>query len=126
MPHELICMATFNRIRFLASFAGPLMAVLLLTAPARAERVLVSNEKDNTITVLDGQSLAVVATVPVGARPRGIVLSRDRKSLYICTSDADHIEVVGDLIRHIEIANSQPRGVKSHRNARRVLRRPSA
>ena len=51
-------------------------AALLLAAPAaRAERVFVSNEKDNTITVLDGGTLAVTATVQVGDRPRGIVAS---------------------------------------------------
>ncbi len=32
--------------------------------------------------------------MPVGARPRGIVLSQDGRFLYICTSDADHIEVL--------------------------------
>ena len=37
-------------------------------------------------------TLAVLATVEVGERPRGIALSRDGKSLYICTSDSDRIE----------------------------------
>ena len=36
----------------------------------------------------------VTTTVPVGDRPRGIVLSKDGKSLYICASDSDHIEVL--------------------------------
>ena len=69
-----------------------LLAGLIVAGPALAERLLVSNEKDNTITVIDGKTLAVVKTVRVGARPRGIILSKDGKSLYICTSDADHIE----------------------------------
>ena len=42
--------------------------------------------------MIDGTTLAVTATVKVGDRPRGIVLSKDAKSLYICTSDSDHIE----------------------------------
>ncbi|HYZ64121.1 MAG TPA: beta-propeller fold lactonase family protein, partial [Acetobacteraceae bacterium] len=69
-----------------------LLVLLLLAVPARAERLFVSNEKDNTITVIDAATLAVTATVKVGDRPRGIVLSKDGKSLYICTSDSDHIE----------------------------------
>jgi len=32
--------------------------------------------------------------VKVGDRPRGIALARDGRSLYICTSDSDHIEVL--------------------------------
>lgn len=73
-----------------------LLAALLLSSgtAAHAEKILVSNEKDNTVTVLDSDSLALLKTVKVGDRPRGIVLSRDGKSLYICTSDSDHIEVL--------------------------------
>jgi YVTN family beta-propeller protein len=78
-----------------ALLAGPLFAVCLaLGGPARAERIFVSNEKDNTIAVVDGKTLNLVKTVTVGARPRGIVLSNDAKTLYICTSDADHIEAL--------------------------------
>ena len=51
-----------------------------------------SSEKDNNITVIDGESLKVLHTLPVGERPRGIALSLDNSKLYICTSDADHIE----------------------------------
>ncbi len=77
--------------------AGGLLLFALALFPlhaAQAYRIFVSNEKDNTITVLDGASLNILDTVSVGARPRGIVLSKDGKSLYICTSDADHIEVM--------------------------------
>jgi YVTN family beta-propeller protein len=61
---------------------------------AAADTIYVSNEKDNTITVVDGNSLTTVKTIPVGQRPRGIVLSKDQKSLYICASDSDRIEVL--------------------------------
>src|SRR6266404_3939727 len=75
--------------------AGLFSAVCLaLAGPVAAERIFVSNEKDNTIAVLDGKTLSLVKTVAVGARPRGIVLSNDGNALYICASDADHIEVL--------------------------------
>ena len=61
---------------------------------AAADTIYVSNEKDNTITVVDGASLEPTKTIPVGQRPRGIALSKDEKSLYICASDSDHIEVL--------------------------------
>src|SRR5271170_6031325 len=72
------------------------MAAALLCAAqiAAADTIYVSNEKDDTITVVDGASLEPVKTIPVGQRPRGILLSKDQKSLYICASDSDHIEVL--------------------------------
>ena len=39
--------------------------------PAWAERIFISNEKGNSITVVDGDTLKVSKTVKVGARPRG-------------------------------------------------------
>ena len=61
---------------------------------AAADTIYVSNEKDNTITVIDGAKLEPIKTIPVGQRPRGIVLSKDENSLYICASDSDHVEVL--------------------------------
>src|SRR5215472_14804538 len=61
---------------------------------AAAETIYVSNEKDNTITLVDGKTLEATKTIPVGQRPRGILLSKDEKSLYVCASDSDHIEVL--------------------------------
>ncbi len=65
-----------------------------MSQTALAERIFVSNEKDNTITVLDGDSLKITDTVKVGQRPRAILLSTDGKSLYICVSDSNRIEVL--------------------------------
>ncbi len=61
---------------------------------AFADTVYVSNEKDNTISVIDGDSLELIETIEVGERPRGIALSNDGKYLYICASDDDHIQVL--------------------------------
>ena len=58
----------------------------------RAETIFVSNEKGNSITVLDAATLTVQKTIPVGQRPRGIVLSKDNNTLYICAIDDDEID----------------------------------
>ena len=71
---------------FLAAFLGA------VPRDAAADTIYVSNEKDNTITVVDGKTLEPTRTIPVGDRPRGILLSKDEKSLYVCASDSDHIE----------------------------------
>lgn len=69
--------------------------------PVFAYSVYVSNEKDNTISVIDGDSLELVETIEVGERPRGIVVSKDGRYLYICASDDDRIEVLDLLTRQI-------------------------
>lgn len=83
---------------------APLALVLLAPQYAGAYTIYVSNEKDNTISVIDGETLEVIDTIEVGERPRGIVLSEDDKLLYMCTSDEDHIEIL-DLETKKVIAN---------------------
>lgn len=76
-----------------ASIAG-MAAVLLSTADtAHAYTVYVTNEKDNTVTVIDSEKLDVIKTFKVGQRPRGVILSNDGKWLIICTSDDNIIQV---------------------------------
>ncbi|HEY8052154.1 MAG TPA: cytochrome D1 domain-containing protein [Steroidobacteraceae bacterium] len=61
-------------------------AALTLGGPANAARAYVSNEDDGTITVIEVESLEAVATLEVGKRPRGMVLSRDGRLLYVAVS----------------------------------------
>ena len=56
--------------------------------------VYVSNEKDNTVTVVDSTTMEVVKTINVGQRPRGITISHDGKFIYLCASDDDTIEMI--------------------------------
>lgn len=70
------------------------LAACLTETPAYAYSVLVSNEKDNALSVIDSETLDVVQTLPVGRRPRGITLSKDKSKLYICASDSDTVQVM--------------------------------
>ncbi|MCB1514731.1 MAG: hypothetical protein KDJ18_07985, partial [Hyphomicrobiaceae bacterium] len=65
----------------------------LAADPAAAYKVFVSNEKENTVSVIDSETLAVVHTIKTGARPRGVILSRDSKWLLVCASDDNRVEV---------------------------------
>jgi YVTN family beta-propeller protein len=65
-----------------------------LSGSAFAYTVYVSNEKGNSISVIDGATLEVNETVPVGQRPRGIMLTKDGKSLLICASDDDMVQIL--------------------------------
>jgi YVTN family beta-propeller protein len=53
---------------------------------AASYQICVPNEKSGDITVIDGASLKVVATIPVGKRPRGIHASPDGKTVYVALS----------------------------------------
>src|SRR5208337_3909894 len=71
----------------------PALAVLALafvpackSTPHSTTRVYVSNEDGGSISVVDGQTGAVVATIPVGKRPRGMRLSPDGRLLYVALS----------------------------------------
>ncbi|MFK8079597.1 MAG: PQQ-dependent catabolism-associated beta-propeller protein [Granulosicoccus sp.] len=92
------------------SYRHVLLGLLLSLAATHTYgyTIYVSNEKDNTISVIDGESLEVVETIDVGQRPRGIVLSNDGKLLYMCTSDDNHVEVMD--VETKEILHTLPSG----------------
>src|SRR2546423_14750241 len=60
-----------------------LIVCVLLAAGTRADPpayfVFVSNERSGDVTVIDGNNDEVVATLPVGKRPRGIHATADGK-----------------------------------------------
>ena len=73
------------------------IATLLLTAlplPALAGEIWVTNEKDDTISVIDIDTLEVVRTIETGERPRGITFNSDYSRVYICASDSDTVQVM--------------------------------
>ncbi len=74
--------------------AAAAIAILAMgAAPASAYKLFVSNEKENTITVIDSVKLEVVHTIPVGNRPRGIILANEGKWVIVCTSDDHRMQV---------------------------------
>jgi len=53
---------------------------------AEPYRIFVSNERSGDVTIIDGTNWAVIATVAVGKRPRGIHPSPDGKRVYVTLS----------------------------------------
>src|SRR5271155_2573174 len=51
-----------------------------------AFRIFVTNEVSGDMTVIDSATYNVIATVPLGKRPRGIHPSPDRKTIYVALS----------------------------------------
>jgi YVTN family beta-propeller protein len=65
-----------------AAFAAGFPAAL----EAATYQVYVTNERSGDVTVINGGDFKVVATIPVGKRPRGIHLSPDGKVVYVALS----------------------------------------
>jgi YVTN family beta-propeller protein len=71
-----------------------ILAICLALAPAveaNAYTAYVSNEKGNTISVIDTAAWKVVDTIKVGQRPRGIALTKDQKYVMVAVGDDDTI-----------------------------------
>jgi PQQ-dependent catabolism-associated beta-propeller protein len=70
-----------------------LTSLVLGAGPASAYKVFISNEKENTISVIDSEKMEVIHTIKTGNRPRGIILSKDGKWVIVCTSDDNRMQV---------------------------------
>jgi len=55
-------------------------------AAMSSPRVYVTNEASGDVTVIDAATDRVLATIPVGKRPRGIQVSPDGKTVYVALS----------------------------------------
>src|ERR1700734_1265242 len=55
-------------------------------APSPTFRIYVTNENSGDLSVIDGSTLELLATVPLGKRPRGIHASPDHKTIYVALS----------------------------------------
>ncbi|MEA2820471.1 MAG: hypothetical protein QOJ86_2475, partial [Bradyrhizobium sp.] len=67
---------------------------LAATAPALAFVAYVSNEKSNTVSVIDTDKWTVTKTIKVGQRPRGIEFTRDGKFVLVAVGDDDTIQMI--------------------------------
>src|ERR1700761_4115239 len=54
-----------------------------MASAAGSYQIAVSNERSNDVTIISGGDYSVVATIPVGKRPRGIHASPDGKLVYV-------------------------------------------
>jgi YVTN family beta-propeller protein len=64
----------------------PLCVLFSFGALAQSYDVYVSNERSGDVTVIDGATDTVVATFPVGKRPRGIQAAPDGKRIFVALS----------------------------------------
>jgi len=84
------------------------VTLFFLAQAVFAETVFVTLEKDNALAVVDPVAGKLIKTIPLGQRPRGIVLSKDQQQLYIATSDDDTIQVMD--IKSLKAVATLPSG----------------
>lgn len=74
----------------------------------------VGNFKDNTVSVIDAGSGAVVGTVPVSAGPHGMAITRDGRRVYVSgdgSSSVDVIDTATDkVVKTIQVGKT-PNGI---------------
>src|ERR1700738_2047497 len=78
------------------------------TLPAGAFVAYVSNEKSNTVSVIDTDKWVVTNTIKVGQRPRGIEFTRDGKFVLVAVADDDTIQMIDTATQ--EVTDTLPSG----------------
>lgn len=97
-----------------------LMALITVSVNAAPTgRIFITNEKGDSVSVINGSTLEVEATIEIGERPRGIGLSPDGSELYVAVSEENKIKVVDPaslkILREFE-AGSDPETFAVHPN----------
>lgn len=80
----------------------------LPSGAAFAYTAYVTNEKDNSLSVIDTEKLEVTKSIKIGQRPRGVILSADDKWVIVCTSDENQVQVYD--AKTLEFIKSLPSG----------------
>jgi YVTN family beta-propeller protein len=80
--------------------------------PAASPRIYVTNQLDNTASVIDGGTHKIVATVRVGVSPAQMAVSPDRRSVYIANTGSDTVSVLNTANNTIARTIALPRGTR--------------
>jgi PQQ-dependent catabolism-associated beta-propeller protein len=85
----------------------PLRAALA-ALPSSTPLVLVTNEGSKDLTIIDPLQRQVIATIPLGERPRGIQIGHNGRSVFVALSDeAVDTESDNDAIVELDLANGE-------------------
>ncbi|SMN12341.1 Uncharacterized conserved protein [uncultured Candidatus Thioglobus sp.] len=77
----------------LAGIFLALVAVSLAVSAQPTGRIFITNEKDHSVSVINGATLEVEGKIAIGKRPRGIGISPDGAEVYVAISEDDAIAV---------------------------------
>ena len=92
---------------------------ITVNAADKTGRIFVTNEKDDTVSVINGTTLEVESVIDVGERPRGIGISPDGSEVYVAVSEENAIAVIDpnslEVLRKFE-CGSDPETFAVHPN----------
>ena len=118
----------FSKSRYLTRlllFAGTIMATWVATSAfAGGPKAYIGNFKDNTVSVIDTDAGAVVATVPVSAGPHGMAVSPDGRNVYVSGDLASTVSVIdtaSDRIVHTIEVGKAPHGLAMKADGKLLL-----
>ena len=77
---------------------------------AASGRIYVSNQVDNTVSVIDGATHKSVATVRVGVSPAGMVVSPDGRFVYLANTGSSTVSVLNTDNNTVAKTIALPRG----------------
>ena len=96
-------------LRTIMAVAFCLLPPALSESAAGELRVFVTNEKSNNVTVIDAASQKVLATIPVGERPRGIAVGRDGRRVFVANSNSNNVSVID--AKSLQVIDTLPAGI---------------
>ena len=108
-------------LKIIMVLAGCLILPAISESAAGELRVFVTSEKSNDVTVIQAANHKVIATIPVGQRPRGITVSRDGRRVFVANSNSDNVSVIDAAsLRVIDTlpAGIDPEGITIDRGGR--------
>src|SRR5208337_4488318 len=81
------------RLMWLRLMLVPMLS-MMLPGQASAYTAYVSNERSNTVSVIDTNAWKVIKTIKVGQRPRGIAYTKDQKYVLVAVGGDDTIQMI--------------------------------
>ena len=82
-----------RKISWLVSWAFLYAFTLQVVYAEPTGRIFITNEKGNTVSVINGETLEIEGEIAIGERPRGIGISPDGTEVYVAVSEENLIAV---------------------------------
>src|SRR5262249_31017262 len=95
--YSLSTQSEVGRYSFSSSFLGTPNYPLAIAALADGSKVYVTSERDGAVYVFntsDPTQPSLLATIPTGANPDGLLLDRTQALLYVANAGSDTVSVV--------------------------------
>ncbi len=103
-----------QHFRFSVPMAAALVLCFVSGIASAGPKAYVGNFKDNTVSVVDTVSRAVIATIPVAAGPHGMAIAPDGQWLYVSSDGSSLVSVIDTsanrVTKTIEVGKS-PHGL---------------